>query len=129
MSCESEMSARNSIPAKAATAVRVLLNNCARIKSGDEVLILPMSMVSAGGGQPGRRAGVAVDSIRCQLPGNQHFGVHPQATICPSLATFKVGDSLACDGGYLTALDDPAVLAVAAEYLGHPGLGVEPRSC
>jgi hypothetical protein len=42
--------------------------------------------------------------------------------------TFKVGDNLVHDHGHLTALDDPAVLAVAARYPGRPGLGQEPRS-
>jgi hypothetical protein len=42
--------------------------------------------------------------------------------------TFKVGDNLVHDHGRLTALSDPAVLAVAAKYPGRPGLGQEPRS-
>jgi hypothetical protein len=40
--------------------------------------------------------------------------------------TFRVGDTLLYDNGHLTALDDPAVLAVAARYPGRPGLGPEP---
>ncbi len=44
-------------------------------------------------------------------------------------ATFKVGDTLVHDRGYLTALDDPAVVAVAAKYPDRPGLTPEPRSC
>jgi hypothetical protein len=36
-------------------------------------------------------------------------------------ATFKVGDTLVHDRGHLTALDHPAVLAVAAKYPGRPG--------
>jgi hypothetical protein len=43
-------------------------------------------------------------------------------------ATFKVGDTLVHDRGHLTALDHPAVRAVAAKYPGRPGLGPEPRS-
>lgn len=43
-------------------------------------------------------------------------------------ATFRVGDTLVHDRGYLTALDHPAVRAVAAKYPGRPGLGAEPRS-
>ncbi len=43
-------------------------------------------------------------------------------------ATFRVGDTLVHDRGYLTALDSPAVRAVAARYPGRPGLGPEPRS-
>ena len=43
-------------------------------------------------------------------------------------ATFRVGDTLVHDRGHLTALDHPAVLAVAAKYPGRPGLGPEPRS-
>lgn len=102
-----------------------------------------------------------------------HFGVHPQASICPHqcpnvlqrrvidhshacnihfhvgapldtndaypywmhctgdirTATWEVGDTLVYDRGYLTALDDPAVIAVAAKYPDRPGLGAEPRSC
>jgi hypothetical protein len=37
-------------------------------------------------------------------------------------ATFKVGDVVVHDQGRLTALDHPAVKAVAAEYPGRPGL-------
>lgn len=37
-------------------------------------------------------------------------------------ATFKIGDTLIHDRGYLTALDHPAVRAIAAKYPGRPGL-------
>jgi len=37
-------------------------------------------------------------------------------------ATLKVGNTLVYDKGYLNALDDPAVLAVAKKYPGRPGL-------
>jgi hypothetical protein len=37
-------------------------------------------------------------------------------------ATLKVGDTLVYDKGYLTALDDPAVIAMAKKYPGQPGL-------
>jgi hypothetical protein len=37
-------------------------------------------------------------------------------------ATFEVGNNVIHDRGYLTALDDPVVKAVAAEYPGRPGL-------
>lgn len=40
--------------------------------------------------------------------------------------TLKVGDQLAYDNGYLCALDDPEVLAVAAKYPGRPGLPGRP---
>ncbi len=43
-------------------------------------------------------------------------------------ATFRVGETLVHDRGHLTALDHPAVRAVAAKYPGRPGLGPEPRS-
>jgi hypothetical protein len=43
-------------------------------------------------------------------------------------ATLQVGDTLIMDRGYLTALDHPAVRAVAAKYPGRPGLDPEPRS-
>jgi hypothetical protein len=43
-------------------------------------------------------------------------------------ATFKVGNTLVHDRGYLTALHSPAVRAVAAKYPGRPGLGFEPWS-
>jgi hypothetical protein len=43
-------------------------------------------------------------------------------------ATLIVGDTLIHDRGHLTALDNPAVLAMAAKYPGRPGLGLEPRS-
>ena len=41
-------------------------------------------------------------------------------------ATFKVGDTLVHDRGYLTALDHPGVRAVADKYPGRPGLDCEP---
>jgi len=37
-------------------------------------------------------------------------------------ATFRVGDTLVHDRGYLTAMDSPAVKAVAERYPGRPGL-------
>jgi hypothetical protein len=43
--------------------------------------------------------------------------------------TFRVGDVLVHDGGHLNALENPAVLAIAAKYPGRPGLGPEPKSC
>jgi hypothetical protein len=42
-------------------------------------------------------------------------------------ATFRVGDTLVYDRGYLTALDNPTVRAVVAKYPGRPGLNPEPR--
>jgi hypothetical protein len=42
--------------------------------------------------------------------------------------TFKVGDTVIHDKGYLTALDHPAVKAIAAKYPGRPGLDPEPVS-
>jgi len=42
-------------------------------------------------------------------------------------ATFKVGDTLVHDRGHLTALDSPAVKAVAAKYPGRPGLEPVPN--
>jgi hypothetical protein len=43
-------------------------------------------------------------------------------------ATFRVGDTVIHDRGHLTALDHPAVIAMAAKYPGRPGLEPEPRS-
>ena len=42
-------------------------------------------------------------------------------------ATFRVGDTLVHDRGHLTALDHPAVRAIAAKYPGRPGVDAEPR--
>ena len=42
-------------------------------------------------------------------------------------ATFKVGDTLVYDQGYLTALDDPVVKEIAAKYPERPGLTPVPR--
>ena len=42
--------------------------------------------------------------------------------------TFRVGDALIHDRGHLTALDHPAVRAVAERYPGRPGVDPEPRS-
>ncbi len=43
-------------------------------------------------------------------------------------ATFKVGNTVVHDRGYLTALDSPTVLAVVPKYPGRPGVKPEPRS-
>ncbi len=48
------------------------------------------------------------------------YWVHVTADV--QHATLKVGDKLAYDNGYLCALDDPDVIAVAAKYPGRPGL-------
>ena len=66
-----------------------------------------------------------------------HIGAPPATSAYPywmhctgdiRTATFRVGDTLVHDRGHLTALDHPAVLAIAAKYPGRPGLGLEPRS-
>jgi hypothetical protein len=44
------------------------------------------------------------------------------------MATFRVGDTVVHERGYLTAMDNPAVVAVAARYPGRPGLKLEPVS-
>ena len=41
-------------------------------------------------------------------------------------ATFQVGDTIVHDRGHLTALDHPAVLAIAAKYPDRPGLEPTP---
>ena len=43
-------------------------------------------------------------------------------------ATFRVGDTVVHDRGHLTALDHPAVHAIAEKYPGRPGLVPEPGS-
>ncbi|MFC1901630.1 hypothetical protein ACFLX3_01695, partial [Chloroflexota bacterium] len=43
-------------------------------------------------------------------------------------ATFRVGDTLIHDRGYLTALDNPVVRNIAEKYPGRPGLKPETRS-
>jgi hypothetical protein len=42
-------------------------------------------------------------------------------------ATLRIGETLIYDKGFLTALDDPVVKAIAAKYPEQPGLGPEPR--
>jgi len=41
--------------------------------------------------------------------------------------TLKIGENLIYDNGYLTALEDPEVKAVASKYPGRPGLAPEPK--
>lgn len=55
-----------------------------------------------------------------------HYWMH--CTGDTRTATFRVGDTLVHDHGHLTALDNPAVLAIAQKYPERPGLGPEPRS-
>ncbi len=55
-----------------------------------------------------------------QLTSGYPYWVHITGDI--RTATLKVGDVLVHDEGRLTALDHPAVKAVAAEYPGRPGL-------
>ncbi len=43
-------------------------------------------------------------------------------------ATFRVGDTLVHDRGYLTTLDNPAVIEIAKKYPDRPGLSPQPRS-
>ncbi|MFC2005207.1 hypothetical protein ACFLUY_03170 [Chloroflexota bacterium] len=66
-----------------------------------------------------------------------HIGAPPSTPAYPywmhctgdiRTATFRVGDTLVHDQGYLTALGHPAVKAIAAKYPGRPGLELEPRS-
>lgn len=65
-----------------------------------------------------------------------HIGAPPPTSTYPywmhctgdiQRATFRVGNVLIHDRGHLTALDHPAVLAVAARYPGRPGISLEPR--
>lgn len=55
-------------------------------------------------------------------PANDKYPFWPHITGDIRNATLKVGDTLAYDNGYLCALDDPEVLAVAAKYPDRPGL-------
>ena len=57
---------------------------------------------------------------------NSQYPYWPHITGDIRNATFRIGDKPMHDGGRLTVLDDPAVLAVAARYPGRPGLGPEP---
>jgi hypothetical protein len=66
-----------------------------------------------------------------------HIGAPPPTPTYPywmhctgdiQTATFRVGNTLIHDRGHLTALDHPAVRAVATKYPGRPGLNPEPRS-
>jgi hypothetical protein len=66
-----------------------------------------------------------------------HIGNAPPNAIYPywmhctadiRTATLRVGKTLVHDRGYLTALDSPAVKAVADRYPGRPGLDPVPRS-
>ena len=41
-------------------------------------------------------------------------------------ATFRVGDTVVHDRGYLTALDHPKVHEIASKYPGRPGINPEP---
>jgi hypothetical protein len=59
----------------------------------------------------------APDSIPASYP----YWVHITGDI--RTATFKVGDTLIHDRGYLTALDNPVVRSIEAKYPGRPGLG------
>ncbi|OGO22996.1 MAG: hypothetical protein A2144_12410 [Chloroflexi bacterium RBG_16_50_9] len=55
-----------------------------------------------------------------------HYWMHCTGDI--RTATFRVGDTLVHERGHLTALDHPAVLAIAAKYPDRPGLAPAPRS-
>ncbi len=66
-----------------------------------------------------------------------HIGAPPATTTYPfwmhctgdiRTATFKVGNTIVHDRGHLTALDSPAVKALADKYTGRPGLMPEPQS-
>jgi len=68
---------------------------------------------------------------------HMHIGAPPITPIYPywmhctgdiRTATFRVGDTLVHDRGHLTALDHPAVHAIAEKYPGRPGIVPEPRS-
>lgn len=55
-------------------------------------------------------------------PSNQNYPYWMHITGDIRTATLQVGDSLVYDKGYLTFLDDKAVIAVAKKYIGRPGL-------
>ncbi len=61
-------------------------------------------------------------------PANDKYPYWMHCTGDIRTATFRVGTTVIHDKGYLTALDSPAVKAIAAKYPGRPGLGPEPRS-
>ena len=69
--------------------------------------------------------------IGAQSSGAVHPPDYPYWMHCTGdirAATLRVGDKLIQDRGHLTALDHPAVKAVAAKYPDRPGLESEPRS-
>jgi hypothetical protein len=64
-------------------------------------------------------------------PGSQSYAAYPYWMHCTGdirTATFRVGKTLMHDRGHLTALDHPAVRAVASKYPGRPGLEPVVRS-
>ena len=66
--------------------------------------------------------------IGSETPPNSNYRYWMHCTGDIRTATFRVGNTFVHDRGRLTALDHPAVLAVAAKYPDRPGLGPEPRS-
>ncbi len=64
-------------------------------------------------------------NIHFHIGAPRHTSAYPYWMHCTGdirTATWRVGDTLLHDRGHLTALDHPAVLAVAAKYPGRPGL-------
>jgi hypothetical protein len=57
---------------------------------------------------------------------NAEYPYWPHITGDIRHATFRMGEHMVYENGHLTALDDPAVLAIAARYPGRPGLKPEP---
>jgi hypothetical protein len=57
-------------------------------------------------------------------PSSEKYAYYPHITGDIRNATWKVGETLVYDAGYLMVLDDPAVKAVAAKYPDRPGIQV-----
>jgi len=55
-------------------------------------------------------------------PSSAQYAYYPHITGDIRKATWKVGNNLVYDKGYLMVLDDPAVKAMAAKYPGRPGI-------
>ncbi|OFW59262.1 MAG: hypothetical protein A2133_04865 [Actinobacteria bacterium RBG_16_64_13] len=58
---------------------------------------------------------------------NEKYPYRMQVTGGIHAATLRGGDTLVYDKGYLTYLDDLAVIEVAKKYPGRPGLDPMPR--
>ena len=135
------MTTQQGIPKGAAVAINDLLDHCAKIQAGQEVVLLAHIDGLHGGDNLVDEKAISWIQAAIQLRGanasvlwiDEQAKPHawrlpPVVKAALAASDIFINHSFDHDRGNLLALNHPTVLSVAAKYPGRPGLNPEPRS-